>query len=72
MHRHEVPLDALVQRYRLAFSRPVVKEPNLTFLYDELVRRFPQARVGLIIRDPRDNIRSLLERLFASPATCPT
>ena len=53
----------LVRRNRLDFSRDIVKEPNLSLLYDELVGYFPRARVALVVRDPRDNIRSQLNWL---------
>lgn len=61
-----VPSGALsfadyVHANRWEFSHDIVKEPNLTFLYPELARAFPDSRVVFILRDPRDNIRSLLD-----------
>jgi hypothetical protein len=56
----ELPFAELVRRNKLDFSRDIVKEPNLSLLYDELVEFFPAAPVILIVRDPRDNIRALL------------
>jgi hypothetical protein len=56
----EVRFDELVHRNRLDFSRDIVKEPNLSLLYDDLVEYFPRAAVVLIVRDPRDNLRALL------------
>jgi hypothetical protein len=58
-----VPFAELVRRNRLDFSRDVVKEPNLSLLYDELVGYFPRARIALVVRDPRNNIRSQLNWL---------
>lgn len=55
--------EAFVKTHRWAFSRDVVKEPHLTFLYGPLRRRFPRARYAMVIRDPRDNVRSILNRL---------
>jgi hypothetical protein len=52
-----------VQRCKLAFSKDVVKDPNLTFVYDALQERFPDAQFVMVMRDPRDNIRSILDRL---------
>ena len=52
-----------VDRNRWGFSRDFVKEPNLTLFYPELVEAFPEATFVFVLRDPRDNIRSLLNRL---------
>lgn len=46
----------------LEFSKDIIKEPNLTLFYDELVEYFPQAKLVLVVRDPRSNIRSILDR----------
>ncbi len=56
-------LERFVRRNRLDFSRDIVKEPNLTFLYPQLTERFPGARFVIVVRDPRTNVKSLLERL---------
>ena len=56
----ELPFAELVRRNKLDFSRDIVKEPNLSLLYDDLVQHFPRSPVILIVRDPRDNIRALL------------
>lgn len=56
-------IDAFVDRYRSAFAAAFVKEPGLTFAFNELKDHFPEATFILIVRDPRDNIRSLLNRL---------
>ena len=59
----QAPFAELVRRNRLDFSRDIVKEPNLSLLYDELMDYFPRARIALVVRDPRDNIRSQLNWL---------
>ena len=59
----ELAFDDFVARNRWGFSREIVKEPNLTLFYPELVRTFPEATFLFVLRDPRDNIRSLLNRL---------
>jgi hypothetical protein len=58
-----LPFDAYVQLNRWEFSHDVVKEPNLTFVYPELAAAFPLARFVFIVRDPRDNIRSILNAI---------
>jgi hypothetical protein len=59
----ERPLEWLIHRNALEFSRPIVKEPNLTFLYPQLREQYPSARFVFVVRDPRHNIRSILDRL---------
>lgn len=59
----EIPLSEFIQKNRLYFSTKIIKEPNLTFLYDELLETFPRAKFVFVVRDPRDNIRSILNRL---------
>ena len=48
---------------KLSFSRPLVKEPHLSVFYPELVRWFPGSKFVFVVRDPRDNLRSILNRL---------
>jgi hypothetical protein len=59
----QVPFEQLIQAERIGFSRDIIKEPHLTVFYGELARRFPQARFVFIVRDPRETIRSILNRL---------
>ncbi len=55
--------DEFVARNRWGFSRDIIKEPNLTLFHRELEQRFPDASYLFVVRDPRDNIRSILNRL---------
>jgi Sulfotransferase domain len=59
----QMSLDDHIRRNRFAFSRAIVKEPHLTPFYAELRDRFPRARFALVVRDPRDNLRSLFDYL---------
>lgn len=63
IHAGQLTIEQFVQLNRHDFSRDIIKEPSLTFLYAELKRVFPRARFMMIVRDPRDNIRSILNRL---------
>lgn len=63
MHKREGGLAEFVASHKLEFSRDLIKEPRLTFLYPKLRERFPNGQYVFIIRDPRDNIRSILNRL---------
>ncbi|NEP45581.1 MAG: hypothetical protein F6K35_42755, partial [Okeania sp. SIO2H7] len=59
----ELTFSEFVQLNKLDFSRDIVKEPNLTLLDRELAEYFPNSDFVFVIRDPRDNIRSILNRL---------
>lgn len=55
--------EEFVSGNRLDFSRRIVKEPNLSLFHPELAAAFPKARFVFIFREPRDNVRSILNRL---------
>lgn len=61
--RGETSVADFVQRNAWAFSAPIVKEPSLTFVAPALMNHFGNARAVMVIRDPWQNIRSILERL---------
>ena len=56
-------LPALVRSHAKLFSAGVVKDPNFIFFAPHLPEAFPAAKFVFIVRDPRDNIRSILNRL---------
>ena len=58
----ELELAELIETYKFYFSTPINKDPKLTFFYDDLCQYFPQAKFIFVIRDPRDNLRSFLNR----------
>jgi hypothetical protein len=62
MHQSDRNVDAFIRQHPLEFSNDVIKEPGLTFLYPALRTRFPDSHFVWIVRDPRDNIRSILNR----------
>ncbi len=55
-------LADLAQQDKKHFAAAVIKEPNLTFLFPQVQQLHPQAQYVFIVRDPRDNIRSMLNR----------
>jgi hypothetical protein len=59
----EASFEEVVTTYRRSFSRDVVKHPNFVLVIDHLLERFPEGRFIFVVRDPRDNIRSILDRL---------
>lgn len=66
-------LSAFARRHPRPFSRELIKEPHLTFLHPQLRELCPHARYVFVVRDPRSNIRSILNRLGVPgrlPAFC--
>jgi hypothetical protein len=57
----ELPFGEYAASHRRAFGRDIVKDPNLTFFAGDLRQTFPKARLVFISRDPREQIRSLLD-----------
>lgn len=56
-------LAALAERHPRRFSRDLIKEPHLTFVVPQVTALWPRARCVFVVRDPRANIRSILNRL---------
>ncbi len=55
-------LADVVRRHPECFSTALIKEPMMTFFAGQVLEVFPESRVVFVVRDPRDNIRSLLNR----------
>lgn len=47
----------------LEFNSEIIKEPHLSVFYKELKQKYPKSRFLIIVRNPFDNIRSILDRL---------
>lgn len=71
VHSGRRTIDWFVQRYRSEFSRPIIKEPSITFLAEQILEYWPRSRAVFVIRHPCDNIRSILDRL-ALPGNLPS
>ena len=56
-------LEDLWRQHRSVFSGAVVKDPNFPLFLKELKQLLPDAQFVFIVREPRDNIRSILSRL---------
>ena len=63
LHQGKLTFQQFINRNRYDFSKTIIKEPWLTFYIEELKKFFPQAVYVFIVRDPRENIRSILNRL---------
>ncbi|UGB38524.1 sulfotransferase [Frateuria soli] len=53
----------IVRRYPAYFSAEIIKDPNFSYVYPQLSECFPRSPQVFIVRDPRQNIRSILDRL---------
>jgi len=60
--RGQIEFASVVKRYKTYFSRELIKEPMMTFFADKVIEVFPKGKYVFVIRDPRDNIRSSLNR----------
>lgn len=56
-------IDAIVKKYRIEFSKGVIKEPVLSNYAAKFTDYFEDCYPVFIFRDPRENIRSILNRL---------
>lgn len=51
------------RRYPHLFGKPIIKDPDFIFLYPAIKKIYRNAKFVFIIRDPRDTIRSICNRL---------
>jgi hypothetical protein len=58
-----VNLEKFINVNRYAFSKKIIKEPNITHLVQPLSHAFPNSKHIIVIRDPVKNILSILSRL---------
>lgn len=56
-------LKELASNHPRYFNRKIIKEPILTFHFELVRKLYPNAFFVFVIRDPRNNIRSILDRL---------
>jgi len=59
----ELDFKEMVRANRKEFSRGVVKDATLSLFFPQTARHFPRSRFVMVMRDPRDNLRSILNRL---------
>ena len=55
--------DDFIKQHKYEFSKEIIKEPFLSFYTEELIKSFPNAKFIWIVRNPYQNIRSILNRL---------
>ncbi|CAD5252961.1 Sulfotransferase family protein [Imperialibacter sp. EC-SDR9] len=59
----ELTIKQLVNRFSYPFSKEIIKEPSATFFIDKVSEFFSLEKFIFIVRNPFDNIRSILNRL---------
>lgn len=59
----ELDISKLIHLNKYYFSKDIIKEPELTFYYRDLLSIFPSSKFIFVVRDPKDTIRSILDRL---------
>ncbi|RNC82813.1 MAG: sulfotransferase [Phycisphaera sp.] len=60
--RGEMSIAAFYERNADLFEADLVKIPAMTFAADDIAAFFPDSQVVFVVRDPRQNIRSILNR----------
>lgn len=59
----EEDVDSVIERNRHEFGKDVMKSPGATPLMPRLKEHMPRSKFVYIVRDPRDNICAMVERL---------
>jgi hypothetical protein len=59
----EISTSDFINLNKIEFSSEIIKEPHLTVFYKELKSEFQESKFVFIVRNPLDNIRSILDRL---------
>lgn len=60
---NNISTSDFIRKNAVEFSADIIKEPHLSIFYKELKERFPESKFVMIVRNPLDNIRSILDRL---------
>lgn len=63
LFEHPDMLRMLCKRHPNLFGRCIVKDPDLTFIIPSVQKCYRNARFLFVVRDPRDTIRSICNRL---------
>lgn len=61
--RGEAKFDQVLERGRYYFSKDIVKDPGFTLFYNQIANLFPNTQRVFVLRDPYQNIRSILNRV---------
>ncbi|MAJ13313.1 MAG: hypothetical protein CMD09_04880 [Flavobacteriales bacterium] len=58
-----ININTFINSHKYEFSKEIIKEPSLSFYAEELINEYPNSKFIWIIRNPLQNIRSILNRL---------
>ena len=61
--RNPKKIEWLCVRHPRLFVQPIVKDPDLIFIYQAVRECYRNAHILFVVRDPRDTIRSICNRL---------
>lgn len=59
----QLSLRDFIDANRAYFSKEIIKDPDLTFIYPQLREIYPNSKTVFILRDPVSNVKSILNRL---------
>ena len=59
----KLSFEEIIIKSKYYFSKDIIKDPTFTFFVHDVNSRFPDAKNIFVLRDPRHNIRSILNRL---------
>lgn len=71
LHDGALDIDSFINHNPHRFATDIVKEPSLTYLFDQIYCRFPEIRYVYITRHPVDYVRSILDRVHIDPHKLP-
>lgn len=63
VYNGSISIREIVRDIPSAFAAGVIKDPDLTLLLPSILTHFPKSKIIFVVRDPKDNIGSILERL---------
>lgn len=63
LYSGRLPIARLIDDHPDVFAAGIIKDPNFAFFIGPLLERFPRSHFVFIVRDPRANLRSILNRL---------
>lgn len=63
LYERQVSLRTLWKRHKRIFFGNIIKDPDFSLLLPQIRDMLPDAQIVFIVRDPRDTIRSVLNRL---------
>ena len=57
-----ISLNYFIKNHKYEFSKEIIKEPSLSYHVEDLIETYPDSKFIWIVRNPFQNIRSILNR----------